>query len=238
MLKKLCMLAFLLTLAVGVPNPLYAADTKVSDLPSATLTDADEVYVNDGGTSSKATISELRTALGGVGFIPLDITSLREVESNDIPPRADGTSGDTYGGLLALDSVPILERSNDATDKSLRVHWIVDGVEEVIFPPIPMPPDLDEAADVTVHLVVEMSGASDTPTIDIQAWDGVGDTEMGGASGALADGITEVSVTLSAANISGHPTGFLNIQLVPGGHSTDAIYLYAVWIEYTKKLPV
>lgn len=209
------------------------ADTKISALASATLTDADEGVVNDGGTSKKFTIAELRTAIGGVGFIPLDITALRVIASNDIP----NTAATPEGGYLTLDSVPILERSNDATDKSLRVHWVLGGVEEVQFPPVPMPPDLDASVDVTIHLVAEMSGATDTPTIDIQVWDGVGDTEMGGASGALADAISEVTTTIANANISGNPTGFFNIQLVPAAHGTDAIYLYGAWIEYTKKLP-
>ncbi|KKL70301.1 hypothetical protein LCGC14_2106300 [marine sediment metagenome] len=208
------------------------ADTKISALASAALSDSDEGVVNDGGTSKKFTVAELRTALGGVGFIPLDITSLREIASNDTQNLA------AHGGILAQDSVPILERTSDATDKSLRVHWVSNGVEEVQFPPVPMPPDLDETADLTVHLVAEMSGVADTPTIDIQVWDGVGDTEMGGASSALADAIGEVTVTIANANVSGNPTGFLNIGLVPGAHGTDAIYLYAAWIEYTKKLPV
>ncbi len=207
------------------------ADTKLSALLPATLSDADEVYINDGGTSAKATIAALRTALGGVGFIPLDITSLRTLASNDIDTLAN------QGGMLAQNSVPILERSNDATDKSLRVHWIVDGVEEVQFPPVPMPPDLNSAVDLTIHLVAE-SGSTDTPVIDVQVWDGVGDTEMGGNTGGLADAITEVTVTIANANVSGNPTGFLNVGLVPAGHSTDAIFLYAAWIEYTKKLPV
>ncbi len=210
------------------------ADTKLSALGSATLTDADEVYVNDGGTSAKATIAELRTVLGGVGFIPLDITQLRTLVTDGVVIAATAAGG----GALALDTVPILERTSTTTDKSLRVVWALGVVDEVFFPPVPMPPDLDETADVTVHLVAEMSGATDTPTIDIQAWDGVGDSEMGGASDALADAITEVSTTLLAANISGHPTGFLNLQLVPATHGTDAIWLYAAWIEYTKKLPV
>ncbi len=75
-----------------------------------------------------------------------------------------------------------------------------------------------------------------SPTIDVQVWDGIGDVEMGGVTGALADAITEVTVTIANANISGNPTGFFNIQLVPGTHATDGIYLYSAWIEYTRKL--
>ena len=207
-------------------------DTKISGLDAATLTEADEFAVNDGGTTKKATTAELRTAIVPLGFIPLNFFSAREVQSNEIPNQAT-----LAGGILGADTTPILERISGATDKGIRLHWIVDGVEEIQFEPIPMPPDLDETVDVTIHLVAE-SGSTDTPVIDVQVYDGVGDTEMGGNSGALADAITEVTVTIANADISGGPTGFFNISLVPAGHSTDPIFLYAAWIEYTRKLPV
>ncbi len=209
------------------------ADTKLSALPTATLSDADEVYVNDGGTSSKATVAALRTALGGVGFIPLDITQLRTLVTNEVVVKGTAPGG----GALALDTVPILKRTSTTTDKSLRVEWALGVVDEVFFPPVPMPPDLDETANVILHLVAEMGGASDTPTIIVNAWDGVGDVEMGGATGVVTDAIVEVTRTLVAANISGHPLGFLNIGLVPSAHGTDALFLYVAWLEYTKKLP-
>ncbi len=235
MSKRLWMAALLVAVMVLTAVEVNAADTKLSALPSATLTEADELYINDGGTSKKATVAELRTAIGGVGFIMLDITSLRVITSNDIPNKA----ADPEGGMLVLDSVPILERSNDATDKSLRVHWVLSGVEEVQFPSVPMPPDLDSSADVTLHLVAEMSGATDTATaMTVSIWDGVGDTNAGGnTTPDFTDALGEFILTIGNADISGGPTGFFNISMFPEAHGTDAIFLYAVWIEYTKKLP-
>jgi len=219
------------------------ADTKLSALPAATLTEADELYINDGGTSKKATIAALRTALGGVGFIPLDITSLREIgtdTANEIGDTADGTANDPYGGLLAADTTPSLKRINLATDKGLRVAWPNTDVTEVQFPPVTMPPDLDETSDVIVHLIARMSGGADTTTsFDVQVFDGIGDTEMGGlATPDMTSTLAETTLTISAANVSGNPTGVLNIALVPEAHATDNIELYGAWIEYTKKLPV
>ncbi|MFQ6030616.1 MAG: hypothetical protein ACE5Q6_24355, partial [Dehalococcoidia bacterium] len=46
-----------------------------------------------------------------VGFIPLDLTALREIATNDIQALA------AHGGILASDSVPTLLRINGATDK-------------------------------------------------------------------------------------------------------------------------
>ena len=234
MFKKLLTTLGLLALLATTPmpgwSPAYAADTKLSALPSATLTEADELYVNDGGTSTKATVAELRTAIVPTGFILLDITSLREIASNEIDVDAN------HGGILTSDSTPRLKRANTSTDKALKVEWVGGNVDEVQFPAVPMPPDLDEAVDVTVHLLARMNAAGDTPTIDVQVFDAIGDTEMGGATAALSSTLAELTVTIGNADISGGPLGFFNISLVPGAHATQLIELYGAWIEYTRKL--
>jgi len=170
------------------------------------------------------------TATMAVGTIPLDITSLREIATNVTQNLA------AHGGILALDSAPQLERANGATDKALRVTWLAEADEdEVQFPPVPMPADLNPAANATVHLLMAMEDTNDTPTVDVQVYDGLGDTEMGGATGAVTGtAIAEYTVTIALANISGPPTGFFNIALVPAAHATDDMYLYAAWIEYAR----
>lgn len=163
------------------------------------------------------------------GTIQLDITALREIATNDIQALA------AHGGLLASDSDPALARVNGATDKALRVTWDTSNdTDEVQFPPVAKPVDLDEGTDLTIHLLMAMGGATDTPTVDVQVYDGLGDTEMGGATGAVTGtSIAEYTVTIANANVAAAP-GFMNIALVPGAHTTDALYLYAAWIEYTR----
>ncbi len=205
------------------------ADTKLSALGTGTPTDADHFYINDGGTSAKVTLAAMRTFLVGKGKLPLDITSLREIVTDEIAVDAN------HGGLLTSDSTPVLKRVSTSTDKALKVEWAGGNVDEVQFPTVFMPPDLDETVDVTIHLLAKMSAAGDTPTIDVQVFDGIGDTEMGGATAALSDTLAELSVTIANANISGHPTGFFNIALIPGTHATQLVELYAAWIEYVRK---
>lgn len=192
------------------------------------------------GTLGTGTVGATQLAANSVGIseligflkkgtIQLDITALREIASNDIQALA------AHGGLLASDSDPSLARVNGATDKALRVIWdTAADTDEVQFPPVALPQDLDSATDVTIHLLMAMAGATDTPTVDVQVFNGVGDTEMGGATAAVT-GTTpaEYSVTIANANIGTIP-GVLNIALVPGEHTTDALYLYAAWIEYTR----
>ncbi len=163
------------------------------------------------------------------GYIPLDITALREIASNDIQALA------AHGGLLASDSDPALARANGATDKALRVVWdTAADTDEVQFPPIGLPPDFDTGSDFTIHLLAAMEGATDTPTIDVQVFNNVGDTEMGGATAAVTGtSLAEYSVTIANANIAALP-GVVNVALVPGAHTTDDLYLYAAWIEYAR----
>lgn len=198
--------------AASIDNEHLANDAADSDEIASGAIDADHLSTT------------LKT-----GFIPLDITALREIDTNAIQNLA------AHGGILASDSDPALERVNADTDKALRVTWTAEADEvEVQFPPVPMPPDIDAGEDVSVHLVAAMEAQADTPTIDVQAFDAVGDTEMGEATGALSDSVAEVSATIANAGVSGHPAGFLNIALVPAAHETDDLYLYAAWIEYVR----
>lgn len=192
------------------------------------------------GTLGTGTVGATQLAANSVGIseligflkkgtIQLDITALREIASNDVQNLA------AHGGLLASDSAPALERVNGATDKALRAVWTAEAdTDEAQFPPVALPQDLDSAIDVTIHLLMAMEGATDTPTVDVQVYNGVGDTEMGGATAAVTGtSVTEYTVTIANANIGTIP-GFLNISLVPGAHENDDLYLYAAWIEYTR----
>lgn len=173
-----------------------------------------------------------------IGFIPIDIFASRVIVSNDfVNEVAVSDSGDEIapGGILALDGdIFSLNRVNGATDKAGRVVFKANTTGELQFPSIPLPHDLDDTADMNVHLYAGMGGATNTPTIDVQCFFNVGDTECGGATAALAATAGIRSVALAAADVPAYP-GFLNIALVPAAHANDAIWLYGAWITYTKK---
>lgn len=171
----------------------------------------------------------LLTATMAKGFIPLDITTMKIIGSNVI--------GNTTEGLFPDgNTTPLLERENAATDIALRVHWAKTVVTELQFAPIPKPPDLDGAAALTFHMMIAKDANTDTTAvIGVKIFDGIGDTNAGGNTDALATAdLTEYTVTLSAGNLAEAP-GFLNISVTPGTHTNDAEYLYAAWIEYTRK---
>lgn len=215
------------------PAPHYHGDPWEANLKTILTNLATGLDDPGGGVGVKALTTNLKK-----GFLPIDLLSLREILSNDFADEtivSTGGSEKASGGILALDgAIGFIKRVNGATDKAARVVLKANTTGEFQFSPIPLPHDLDETADVSVHLMTEMAGATDTPTIDVQAFAGKGDTEMGGATSALSNAIEEKVVTLLAADIPAHPN-FLNIMLVPGAHANDAIHIYAAWLEYTKK---
>lgn len=173
------------------------------------------------------TAAKLSTTLK-TGFIPLPLTSFRLLSSNDIP-----NSGSADGGVISQDTAPKLERVNDATDKKLRIAWAASGVVEVVNDFV-YPPDLDEASNVEVHILAAMAGASDTPTIAVSFFEGVGDSNAGGNTAAITGTtVTEYSVAITAANVGATPKA-ASIGFVPAAHGTDALYIYGAWIEYTR----
>lgn len=175
----------------------------------------------------QVTVAKLDTNLKK-GFIPLDVGSLRIIAANVIGNTSEGM-------FLDGNTAPSFQRVNSGTDKALRVIWAASSSIECQFPAIPKPHDLDGAANLTIHLLMGKDTNTDnTVTVDVQVFDGVGDTECGAATAALAAAaLGEYSATVALADLGDHP-GFLNISLVPGTHTTDAIWLYAAWIEYTR----
>lgn len=171
--------------------------------------------------------SSLQGALA-TGRIDLPISAGLVVSSNDVPNLA------ASGGKVAKDSDPILERSNGATDKSLRLSWASASVIEAHFGPISWPNDLDPAQPVKVKIQAAMkSGSVNVPVIAVGAFEGVGGSNLGGNTAALSTSIQTLSVSLT---VTGYP-GFLNISLKPAAHATASndVYVYAAWLEFSKK---
>lgn len=176
---------------------------------------------DDGVTAAKLSAT-LQT-----GFVPVPLTSVREISSNAIPNAA------ANGGLLASDSTPILNTTNGDTDSALRLAWAASNSDPIIFQ-VPLPPDLDEASVVEVHLRAAMAGATDTPVISADSYFNEGDTKVEDDSAAITGtSYAEYTITIAAADV---PAGAqtLSCELTPGAHTTDILYMTAIWVEYTR----
>lgn len=172
--------------------------------------------------------SMYKTLVSAQGFIPLPLPSWRLVASNDVANLV------AIGGVLASDSSPVLMRANGATDKALRIKWASSTSVE-IFQHFFYPPDMDVTAAYTVNFRIGKSANTDaTCTFTVGLFEGVGDTDRGGATAVLgASAVTSYSRSITPT--AGHPN-FAAITLTPGTHTTDDIYLYEAYILYQKKL--
>jgi hypothetical protein len=181
--------------------------------------------------ANAVTAAKVTTTMA-TGFINVPLESLREVLSNDIGNAATAAATGS-GGILAKDTHPILERINGATDKALRVNWAAGNADAVTFS-FAYPPDLDDTAAVVVNVLAKMGGATDTPTITVAYFEGVGDTDAGGATGALSTTLTKVTRSIAAGDVGPYPNA-ATVTLNPGAHANDAVHVHAIWIEYTRK---
>ena len=172
------------------------------------------------------TAAKLSTTLK-TGFIPVPLADLREAASNNLLNAAGN------GGILATDTTPIFEYTSGDTDSALRLRWAASNSDPLAFQ-VPLPPDLDEASVVEVHLLAAMGGATDIPVVDIDSFFMAGDTKVEDASAAITGTtVAEYVITIAAADV---PAGAqtLSVELTPAAHTTDTLLLYAVWIEYTR----
>lgn len=191
------------------------------------------------GTLGTGTVGSTQLATGAVtaaklsstlkaGHIALRITEAREIATNDII----NTAGDA--GVLSSNTTPILQRVNGATDKKLRLNWASSNNDEIVWDFV-YPADLDDTAAVVVHVLAAMSGATNTPVLAISYFEGLGDTNAGGNTAAVTGtSIAEYTVTIAAGDVGAAPNA-ASIGIVPGAHTTDALYIYAVWVTYTRK---
>jgi hypothetical protein len=194
-----------------------SADTDILDLTGVVGTAA--------LIANAVTAAKLTTTLA-TGYIPLPLFGARKVTTNDVDVIANA------GGILAKDTAPILERVNLATDKALRIRWAAASVVEIMLGQFALPADLDTTQPLTLNVLAQMGGATDTPTLALGYWPGVGGANGGGNTGALSS-----SLALKTASVAAPGTypSMAAITLTPAAHGTDALWLYGAWASYTRK---
>ncbi len=229
-----------------------AADGKISDTSSGTAFfkaleaataagDIVEVILHPGVSTTAATVS-----IADAGTYTTTTTveaALQEVYAHLLNaqnfigiPLATLLEGDGTNVVGTLDeaTTPVLDMANGDTDSGLVLTWAASNSDPVVFQ-VPLPPDLNVAADLVVHLRAKSGGATDTPVIASDAYFNEGDTKVEDASATLGATYEEKTITIAAADI---PAGAqtLTVELTPGAHTTDTVVLSALWIEYTKTL--
>jgi len=136
--------------------------------------------------------------------------------------------------LLASDTTPILSTINGDTDGAFRVSWAAANVDPIGFQ-TPLPKDFDDSADLLIRIRSASESTNDTPVFSADTYFDEGDTKVSDDSDAVSDTYADKTITIAAADI---PTGArtVSVELTPGAHGTDALYVTAIWLEYKRKL--
>jgi hypothetical protein len=166
---------------------------------------------------------------GAKGFIEIPLVSLRELSGADII----NTAATPSGGILTKDTTPILDKVSTDTDGALWVRWAASNNDVVTFQFL-VPPDLDDTQDVVVKVRAKMAGATDTPTIAVHSWWDTGDTKVVDATAAVT-GTTVATYAATIATADVPSSVICSVNLTPGAHTTDILYVLGIWVEYTKK---
>jgi hypothetical protein len=198
--------------AVDYRKPTTAAGTTLLDADSFTLAGTVE-----------AALAEIYQHLKSVqGFIPVPLATVLEGDATNVV------------GALDEATTPVLDMANGDTDSGLLITWASSDSTPVLFQ-VPLPPDLDVAKDLKVCFRAKMAGEVDTPVISADSYFNEGDTKVEDDSAALGAAYAEKTITIAAADV---PAGAqtLTVELTPGAHTTDALSLSAIWIEYARTI--
>lgn len=205
-----------------------SVDAHIADTSGAHAASA--ISFADSGSKTAAT--EVDAALDE---IYVDLTSAAHVIPVDLGSvrKEDGTALTA----LAADAVPGFTQ---LSNKEVVLAWAANATPLAASVVIPLvDPAINDAADIVVHYLARMGGATDTPVLAIEAYIGAGDTDCMGTDDEIDGGVTltEYSSTIAAADVPAAPTS-LTLILTPtaGQMGTDALYVYAIWLEVTRKL--
>jgi hypothetical protein len=206
---------------------LAALVTEVGDYTGGGGAEAD---VATGVVQAETDITALQTdATSAQAFVQIPLNSIRLATGAALPAYSDGTDG-----LTLQDSELFGIRFNDGVHTAMAVS-------------VPMPPDLDETADVVLHALGARIGTSDTDAaLAIGAFfqtvgaDYDADADAGGNTSAFSAAatkeISEVTLTIAAANVPAAPC---QLSLTVASHTTldaDDLVVGSLWLEYTRKL--
>jgi hypothetical protein len=204
-------------------------DFTVISTTAATVSQADAGEFTTAATVEAALQEIYQSLISVQGFIPISLMQLREAATMAVGNIA------ANGGLLASDTTPILQPINGATDGCQEVVWAASNNDVVIFQ-IPLPPNLDDTADLVLHTRIRSGGTTDAVGFTVESWFNEGDTKVSDTTETNQTNTwAEKIATIGNADV---PAGAqtLTIALTPAAHTTDNMQLSALWLEYKTKL--
>jgi hypothetical protein len=106
---------------------------------------------------------------------------------------------------------------------------------------VPTPIDLDLAYPVEVHVLVGKAANLDELTLDCEVFPvAAGDVANADiqltAATAITEAASELVFTCNRTGMLAAPGGLSVVLILGGTNDGDAVYVYSVWLEYTKLL--
>jgi predicted RecA/RadA family phage recombinase len=175
------------------------------------------------GLDTRMTALEVDAATGSA-TIPIPLAAITQEDGTPL-----GKLNTTTSGFAQL------------ADKEQVIDIPINATIEAFGFTTPVPQDLDDTEDITVHVLAGKSANLDELTLDCEVYPcAVGDTANADIQDTAAQTITqaasELVFTCGADGVLAAP-GTLTVILTLGGtNDGDAVYLYGAWIEYTKKI--
>lgn len=224
-----------ISLEVGANGKhIRVAFWNVKSTTAATVSVADVGEFTDEVTTEECLQEIYQHLLSEQAFLNLPLGAWTE---QDGTPLADFSDGD------------VTTPGWSAGDEGFGIRWNNHATPDPISTSVPIPPDLNDSADVIVHVMAAKIGATvgDAVKWTIEAFNNVdgalydADDDFGGDSSAMTgDAATktcqEETLTLAAANVSASPCVLtLTLQPKDGTLGTDDVIVLGVWLEYTRK---
>ena len=216
--------------AIGVAKTACATAAEIQEIvvspvlssTAATVSVADTDKFTDAATVEAALAEIYQDLLSAQSFIPIPLTSWMV---------GDGAKTVSFGGP-ATD--PILDMTNGDTDSALRFSWAAASVAPIITQ-VPLPPDFKTTDDLVLHLRTAKSADENTVTITSDVYFNEGDDKIEDVTATIAQAAGDTTITIAADDI---PAGAqsVTIELTPSAHASDALYLYATWLEYSRSI--
>lgn len=206
-----------------------ASDTPVLSLD--TYFDVGDTKVEDDTGAVTGTTVATYTASIAAGDIPASAKTV----SIEVTPGAHGSDTLLLYAVWVTYTVaaaPTLTTTNGDTDGAWVITWAAGDVTPIAFQ-VPIPPDIDDTEDVTVHFRVKSGGGNDTPALTIDSYFNEADTKVEDSTAAITDAFTEKIATIGSADVpSGAQT--ITVEMTPEAHSTDTLVISAIWIEFAR----
>lgn len=137
-------------------------------------------------------------------------------------------SGGTF--ITASGGNPKYARVNGTTDPAIAITWTsaAGTTTPIYFPPVDVPNNLATAEPVVISLYGEGASANATNGISVQAFFGIGGTNVG-ATMKFTSAPAWVDVSIASGSVG---AGVLNVSLAPQAHASGAISLYGARVSY------